>query len=451
MNLANLLLARANVRTREIAVRMALGGSRARVVTQLFVESLLLSWGGAVAGIVLAPLLSRSLVHLLDTRQESIELNLGIDWRVMAFTASVALLTGLCFGLSTAIYATRARTTANDPLRVRTGTGDRQSFSFQRVLVVAQVAISLVLIVSSLLFVGSFQNLINLDPGLRQAGITFLFPNFRSLNLSAERMDSLTLQLLASLQSMPGVESAATTTTVPLSGAGTSLGVQAGNKIASSQFTWVSTKYFSTMDIPLLAGRNFSSQDNRTGPRVVLVNETFIRTFLDAGNPIGKTIRSLSEPNYPEAQYEIIGIVKDTKYSDLRQPLRPIAYAPNLQQPVGAPITKIIVRSTLPEGAVAIAAREDLAKVSPNLRITSSLSFRSSVLDRLARDRMMAWLAGSFGGLAVLLAAIGLYGAISYMTSGRRTEIGIRLALGATRPGVVWMVFRQAAALLAVD
>jgi predicted permease len=451
-NLANLMLARAAARGREIAVRMALGASRVRVVTQLWWESLLIAAAGAAAGVALAIAFSRALVRFLSTQQNTIVLDLRLDWRVLAFTTGVALFACLAFGLSTAVYGTRARSVARANSGTRGVTAGRRRFSLQRMLIATQIAVSLVLVVASVLFVRSFRNLFTLDTGFRQQGIVFHYIYFGTLNPSRERIKPLQAEILNAIAAIPGVESVATSTHLPLSGQSWSHGIVIpdSGKRGGAQFTWVTPRYFSTMEIPILAGRDFTDFDNASAPHRLLVNETFVKQYFDGANPIGRTVRTRAEPNYPETLFEIIGVVKDTKYSSLRQDLRPIGYAPDLQHPSYGPYAAVITRSALPSAEISKAVREVMARVNPNILVNASIDLRAQTVDRLARERMLAWLAGFFGVLATLIAAIGLYGVVSYMIAGRRSEIGIRLALGATRPGVVWMVLRQTAILLTI-
>jgi putative ABC transport system permease protein len=451
-NLANLMLARARARQKEMAVRLALGASRARLISQLLAESMLLAAAGTLAGAWLAGLLSRSLVRLLSAGDSLLPIDLSLDWRVLTFTATVAIATCVVFGLLPAIRSSRTEPSAVMKLGSRGLTSDREGFSFQRFLVISQMAISLVLLAGALLLVRSFWNLITLDPGFRQDGIFFATFALDRLRLPEERRQGFKQELVDRIKSIPQIEGAAITTRMPLDGSGWSLGVRVsgaqGEKESHSRFTWVSPGYFSTMEIPMLAGRDFDLRDAATSPKVIVVNETFVRQFFNGASPIGAVVRSLAEPTYPAAVYEVVGVVRDTKYSSLREEIPPIAFAPASQLPHPGTLARIAIRTSAPHDGVIAAVRRSLGEAIPEIRIETTV-LRAQVRQRLARERLMAWLSGFFGALAVMLAVIGLYGVISYMVARRRKEIGIRLALGARQGDVVRMVIRQGLALAA--
>jgi putative ABC transport system permease protein len=449
-NLANLMLARANARQKEIAVRLALGASRARLISQLLAESMLLAAAGTLAGAWLAGLLSRSLVRLLSAGDSLLPLDLSLDWRVLAFTAAVAIITCLVFGLLPSIRSSRTEPSAVMKLGGRGLTADREGFSFQRFLVVSQMAISLVLLAGALLLVRSFLNLITLDPGFRQDGIIFATFSLDRLRLPEERRQGFKQELVDRIKLIPQIEGAAITTRMPLDGSGWSLGVRVpgaqGEKESYSRFAWVSPGYFSTMEIPILAGRDFDLHDTANSRKVLVVNETFVRQFFNGASPIGAMVRSLPEPTYPAAHYEVVGVVRDTKYSSLREEIPPIAFAPASQLPNPGTLTRIAIRTSTPLEGVIAAVRQSLGEAIPQIPIGTTV-LREQVRQRLVRERLMAWLSGFCGALAVMLAVIGLYGVISYMVARRRNEIGVRLALGAQQGDVVKMVIRQGLAL----
>jgi len=464
VNLANLLLARSTARVREYSVRMALGASRARVVSQLFWESLLIAFCGGLAGTGLAAVLSRALVQVVSLQMEGIQLDLGLDWHagldwsVIAFIAGVAIAASVSFGLSTAFYATRANamrgSIAGSGAGTRNATLDRRRFTFQRILMAGQISISLVLVLASLLFVHSFHNLLDVDPGFRQQGLNFFFVDFIRTGLPKEGMRPFANALLEQVRAVPGVESAALSTFLPLDGGNWMLIIhvpghdEAPGEDAACSFVWVSPRYFATMGIPLTAGRDFNASDSAGAPRVVVVNEEFVhKYFKNNENPIGRTVRSLREPNYPDTLYEIVGVVKSTRHSTLRDPQVPIAYAPDLQHPNIYPAETIAVRSNLPLVSLSKSIGDTLRQ-NPGVRVNLTLNLRERVLSGLSRERLLAWLSGFFGVLALVLATIGLYGVVSYMVSARRNEIGIRIALGATRRAVIAMILRQTAILL---
>ncbi len=441
-NLANLMLARTTSRQSEIAVRLALGASRGRVACQLLMESVLLAATGAVLGIALAQLLGRVLSWEISTHDNPVDLQMVTDWRVLLFVTAVSVLTCILFGTAPALRATRT-----PPLAVMKSGGratlGRERLSLQRFMVVTQISISLVLLVGALLFVRSFRNLITFDPGMRESGITVAFLGFWQSNLAAERWPEFQRELLEEVQSVPGVVSAATSTNVPLSGQSWEHELQIGSESGTSKFTWVSPDYFKTMGIPIVKGRSFSREDTATSPRVALVNHTFVRRFLAGANPIGQTLRTEAEPGYPSTVYEIVGLIPDTCYSDLRGQAPPMTFAPAAQSPNPGPWATLVIHSNTPTSAVAAAAKLRIAEKHPGL-IAEFFDFQTAIRDSLIEERLMATLSGFFGVLAGLLTMIGVYGVISYMVSMRRNEIGIRMALGASRWHVVGIVLRHA-------
>lgn len=446
-NIANLMLARASSRKREMAVRLALGASRWRLIEQLLLEGLVLAAVGGVLGAGLAGVLSRGLVSLISTEANSLQLDLRVDWRVLAFVTSVAALTCVIFGLAPSFRSSRMAPSDAIKSGSRSATSGRESLSLQRILVISQITISLILLVGALLFVHSFWNLTKVDPGFRKNGILFVSLDMSKLQLPQERYEPVARDLLTQIRSIPLVEAAATSTHLPFYGSWTS-GVNVDGTEGPSKFTWVSPDYLRTLQVPLIAGRDFDDRDTSSSPRVAIVSESFVRRFLGGRNAIGRIIRTAPEPNYPAASYQIVGIVKDTKYADLREEIPPPqSYAPASQFPNAGPWVTVLIRSSSPLGAVTEATRAKLGSVNPNISM-EFVVLKTSIEDRLVRERMLALLSGAFGLLATLLAMTGLYGVISYIVALRRTEIGIRMALGASRGDVVSIIIRQTTALL---
>ncbi len=446
-NLANLMLARASVRQREMAVRLALGAWRARLIRQLLTESLLLAATGAAMGIALAQFFSQLLVWSFSTEGAGVTLQTGTDWRVFLFAAGVAVFTCVVFGIAPALRATRAEPISAMKAGGRGTTGGRERFSLQRLLVVAQVSVSLVLLVGALLFVRSFRNLMTFDPGMRESGITDAFLGFWQSNLPKERWEDFQRELLEEVRSVPGVLNAATTTNAPLLGSSWEHGIRIGSQEGNSKFTWVSPEYFETMGIPVIQGRSLTREDTASSQRVALVNETFVRRYLSGANPIGQTLRTSPEPDYPATVYEIVGVIPDTKYNDLRGQTPPMTFAPASQFPGQGPWTVVMIHSNLAPAAIAVAAKRVIAEKHPDV-VTQFADFQKEIRDGLVVERLMATLSGFFGLLAVLLAVVGLYGVISYIVAMRRNEIGIRMALGASRGDVIGIIVRQTLVLL---
>jgi predicted permease len=448
-NLANLMLARGSARQREMAVRLALGASRYRLIRQLLTESLLLAATGAALGVALAQSLSRVLVWSFSTEGAGVTLQTVTDWRVLLFAVGVAATACVVFGVAPALRATRAEPVSAMKTGGRGTTGGRERFSLQRLLVVTQVSVSLVLLVGALLFVRSFRNLVTFDPGMRESGITEAFLGFWQSNLPRERWADFQRELLEEVRSVPGVLNAATTTNVPLSGGSWEHGIRIGSQEGNSKFTWVSPDYFETMGIPVLRGRRFTPEDTASSQRVALVNETFIRRYLSGANPIGQTLLTSPEPDYPATVYEIVGVIPDTKYNDLRGQAPPMTFAPASQFPNQGPWTSVMIHSNLNSAAITAAAKRVIAEKHPDV-VTQFADFQREIRDGLVEERLMATLSGFFGLLAALLAVVGLYGIISYIVAMRRNEIGIRMALGASRRNVVAIIVRQTLVLLAL-
>jgi predicted permease len=452
LNLGILMLARANARAREMAVRFSLGASRGRLVRQLLVETLVLTIAGATLGACLAPALSHVLVSFLSTSKNPLFVDLHINFRLFAFTAVLAGLTCLLSGLTPALRATRTGLIVTMKADGRGLTLSRQRFGLQRALVVSQVALSLVLLVGALLFVQSFRNLSTLDAGFREDGVLISDLDLSKLKIPDERRAAYTEELLESVRRVPGVASAAASRIVPLSGNGWTQNVlidhsSTGGKL-SSRFNSVTPGYFQTLSIPLLSGRDFDQGDTATSPKVAIVNESFARLLLAGANPIGRTF-GLKIGNSPETTYQIVGVANDTKYFDLREQFTPIAFLAASQDDNPRQRTHLLIRSNQESAALISTVRSSIGQASPDIGIDFHV-FKTQVQESLVRERLMATLSGLFGFLAVLLATIGLYGVIAYMVTRRRNEIGIRMALGADGRSVVAMIMREAAILLAI-
>jgi putative ABC transport system permease protein len=451
-NLANLTLARASAREREMAVRLAIGAGRNRLIRQLLSESLLLTVFGTGLGILLANLLSRYMVNFITTQRNPIFLGLSPDWRLLAFTASTAILTCVLFGLTPAIRATRTAPAGAMKAGGRGLTASRERFSLRRGLVVAQVAMSLVLLAAALLFVRSLRNLTTLDAGLQQDGMMIMGVNITRLQYAPERRAAVYQELLDQVRAVPGVELAATSNIVPISGGGWNeiIEILESNK-HDRMIPWfnrVGESYFRTIGTPLLAGRDFDSRDTLSSQQVAIVNQEFSRKFLAGASPIGKHIRLVMGPGEPQQIYEVVGLAKDSKYQSLREEFKPLIFLTQAQAKPNEGIN-LLIRSHLPAGTLTKALQEAAARTNPEMSI-SFQSFESQVQESLLKERLMATLSGFFGFLAATLATIGLYGVISYMVARRRSEIGIRMALGATRAGVLRLILKEAGLLVTV-
>jgi predicted permease len=448
-NLANLMLARATAREREVAVRLAIGASRWRVVRQLLAESLLIAAAGAASGAILAQWLSRFLVNFLTSDNAPIFVNLAFDWRIFAFTAALAVVTCLVFGLMPAVRVTGTAPGAAMKAGSRGTSDTRERFGLRRALVVLQVALSLVLVVGALLFVRSLRNLMTIDAGFRQDGLLVVNLDTRKAGIAVERRTAFYDEITSRLSALPGVTSGAQAFIVPVSGNGwnESIVVNGTRQPETVNFNSVSADYFKTMGTPMLSGRTFNAQDTPSSEKVVIVTEGLARKYFPNQNPVGQVFQIEEGPGRPRPYMHIVGVVKDTKYTDLREPFKPLAFYAASQEAEPDNGLQVVLRSVAPVATIAAEVSGAVASFNPSI-VTQFQTMEGQVRDSLLRERLMATLSGLFGGLAALIATIGLYGVMSYMVARRRNEIGIRMALGADRADVVRMVMREAALLL---
>jgi putative ABC transport system permease protein len=451
-NLANLMLARATARERELAVRLALGASRGRIVRQLLAESFLIAAMGAASGAVVAQWLSQFLLGFLTNDSASPTfVDLTLDWRVFTFTAILAALTCLVFGLLPALRATAAAPGAAMKAGSRGVTDGRERFGVRRALVVTQVALSLVLVVGALLFVRSLRNLITLDPGFEQDGILVASLDLRSAGIPEGGRAQAYQDVVERFRRLPGVTSAAQALIVPVSGNGWNNNILIDGKKHKEivNFDSVSDGYFKTMGTRMLAGRDFDRSDTAASSRkVAIVTQSFAKVFFGGANPIGRTFQVDVPPGESQAVYEIVGLARDTKYTDLREAFEPLVFLAATQEEKPSPFMQTVVRSSVPLSSVTAAVVAAVREVDASA-IVQFKTVTSQVQSSLLRERLMATLSGFFGGLAALIATIGLYGVMSYTVVRRKHEIGIRMALGADRRQVVRMIVREAAVLLA--
>lgn len=453
-NLANLLLARASVREREIGVRLAIGASRWRLVRQLLAESLLLAFTGAALGVGLAQVLSHGLIAFINTANDPLFVGLGMDWRLLGFTALLAMLTCLLFGLVPALRATQMSPASAMRTGGRSVTSGPERFSLRRGLVATQVALSLVLLVGALLFVRTLRNLLETQAGFNAEGVLTVGLDFGRAQYPKERRPVIYRELHDKLAALPGVLSTAQVMMTPVSGGGwnNDIGPDAAPAAASgklSYFNRVSPGYFKTMGTRLIAGREFNERDTLASPKVAIVNEVFARKFFGGANPVGRTFHLEAEAGKPEPLMQIVGMVENTKYYELREDFLPIGYFPISQDDDPGAGAQFALRVTGPTGTLMSAIKAAVAQVNPVIGIEFR-SLSTQLQESLLRERLMATLSGGFGLLAGLLSTLGLYGVIAYMVARRRNEIGLRIALGADRSRVIRLVLREAMLLLGV-
>jgi len=451
-NVANLLLARGAARQKEVAIRLALGASRGVVVRQRLVESLLLSGAGALLGLALAWWTGGVLLKMLPDDGTAQALSAVPDTRVILFAIATSLVTAILFGLAPALQSTRpalVSTLKDEAGGVVGGTGHAR---FRKGLVVAQVGLSVLLLAGAGLFARSLYNLKSINPGF-QADQLLTFSLNPSLNgYSRERSIQLFQQMQEQLTQLPEVRSA-TASVIPLltnTDWSSTIKVEGYRPKEGEDMNplvnAVGPGFFDTLAQPLIAGRDFNVKDVTGAPRVAIVNETLARYFFGTENPIGRHI-GWGRDKTPDI--EIVGVTRDAKMSSLRQEPRRVVYTPYMQEPEIGPIT-FYIRARGSASSVGTTARQVAQRVDPNLPIFDMKTMSTVVDESLFLERMVAALSVAFGGLATLLAAIGLYGVMSYTVARRTREIGIRMALGAERSTVMWLVLKEVALMIGI-
>ena len=455
-NIANLLLARAAARQREVAIRMAIGAGRRRIVRQLLTESVLLALLGAVAGLLLARWGSAALVSLISMPHSPVSLDLSLNWRVLAFTALATTVTATIFGLIPAWRGTRIDPQAAMKANAR-GVVEgmaRGRFTIAKSLVVAQVALSMVLLVGAGLLVGSLRNLSTMDAGFDARGVLLLDVEMRRTPWAAEQRATMRARLLDRVRALRGVRSVSMADMTPIGGSTWNDFVYADGFEAKNDqdrtvwFNEVSDGYFATMDIRLLAGRDFGPGDLPTSPRVAIVDELMARKFFRAESPIGKQFRTRSGDTLNDP-FTVIGVVESAKYKSLRETNSATIYQTALQTASPGPWASVQVRTDGDPLALIPAVRQAIVDLHPSIQIEFSTLSRQ-VARSLARERMLALLTASFSAVALALSMLGLYGVMSYAVARRRNEIGVRIALGADAQRVLRMVLGDVVRVVAV-
>jgi putative ABC transport system permease protein len=471
-NIANLLLARATARAHEWSVRLAIGASRGRLARQQLIESLLLATMGAAAGVIVARWGSQFLVSQLDT--DAVSLELPLDWRILAFTAATGVIAALVFGIAPAVRA--ARGAPIDAMKDRGRSNAASSrLTVANGLVVTQVVLSVVLVVCAGLFLRSFGRLTRVPLGFDRDRVLLASIDTRRSDLTPATRLVAYERIRARVLAVPGVDNAAVSIVAPVSGAMWTRRIEVSDSTlrggesvdgpegfgftdrtipensSLAVFNGITPGWIATFGTPLVAGRDISEGDGPSSPRVALVNQAFARKFLNRANPIGHTIRLTRDPGSPPI--EIVGLLTDAVYRNVREATLPTAYVPLSQssdnsRPDTPAIVTLAVRAAAERPGL---LTKSVAAAIGEINATLALTFQpldSQLGDTLMRERLLALLSASFGVLALLMAAIGLYGVTSYAVNLRRGEIGIRMALGATRGSVVRLVLARVSMLV---
>lgn len=451
-NVGNLLLAQGAARRKEFAVRLAVGARRGRLVRQLLTESLFISGLGGLVGVIFAWWGSRLLVLMASTGSEALPIDVTPNARILGFTIVVSLLSAIVFGTAPAIRASRIEPN----VWLKGGKGSARAWSqspLGKVLVVAQVALSLLLLVGAGLFVRTLINLQNVPSGFNQENVMLFQIDTAAAGYKEEdpRLGALLSELEEKVKAVPGVQAAAFSFFVFNQGAWTSPAFTSDQDLTDKasrvvRNNVVGRDYFAAMGIPLVLGRGFEPQDTGKSQKVAVISEAMANRIFPNSVPLGRRF-GVDGPGSHD-QIEVIGVVKDAKYESLTERLRPMAYYPHGQRP--QPLSNFVVRFNGPADAVIPQLRQTIKQVNRNLPIDEVVSLSDHVGRSLVQQKLVARVASFFGLLALLLACVGLYGLMSYAVARRTNEIGIRMALGAHRSNVRWLMMRETLTLVLV-
>ena len=441
VNLSGLLLARAEARQREVSIRLAIGAGRGRLVRQFLTESLVLALLGGALGLVIATWFSARLFAMF-VGDRGIVLSLRPDWRVLAFTGGIALIACVVAGLAPALRAVRVHVNPGlKQVRVR---GHNH---VGKVLVVAQLAISMVLLVGSSLFIGTLVKLYSVERGFQSEGVVVLSV-WSATPYEPPRALATQLALLEELKLLPGARSVSAAQALPVGGGLWDRSVRVEGYAARSDepnvaFNVIAPDYFSTLMTPIVSGREFTERDTATTPRVAVVNESFAKYFFGNGPALGRRVTSVG------VTYEIVGVVGDTKYQGLREPILRTMFIPWMQREGDAPSAyQYLVRTAGDPATAAQGLDRVVRNVDPGLRLRRATSYDALIDQSIAIERIMATFGALFGALALLIAALGMFGVLAYQVTRRTNELGMRLVLGAGRWSMMRLVLRDVAMMV---
>jgi predicted permease len=471
-NVANLMLARGAARQRELAVRLAIGASRSRLMSQLLMESVLIALIGGAAGLLLSYFGVRGLLEFVPQSGWSrVSVNVSADARLLGFAFAVSVFTGVLFGLAPALQSTRPDLAPVLKDEVPGASGPKR-FSLRNGLVVAQVALSLLLLIGAGLFVRSLEKLRDIEPGFRRDHTVIVTVDPGRNGYTGQRLRDFYERLRAQVSGLPGVQAMSLANITPLGGSRWNQTVtvegyqwQPGDK-KSIDMNSVGPRYFEAVGIPLVLGRDFRDEDDPPysldphivrvpgvdppeppGPRVAIINESLAKRFFVGRNPVGLHI-AMSETYDPARAYEVVGVVKDAHYFGLREALEPMIYLTTWRP--GAGSKALCFRTSREAPELIEMVRRQVTAIDPAVPVLDWKTMQQQIDNNILEDRLIATLSGFFGFLALLLAGVGLYAVISYAVTRRTREIGIRMALGAARSSVLWLVIRDASVLVIV-
>jgi predicted permease len=442
INVSHLLLARAARRQAEVSLQLALGATRSRIVRQLVTEGLLLAVLGGMAGFAIGSWCTTGLVRLASTGQTPLVVETTPDVRVLAFSALLIVATAVLFGLVPAWQASFIHVSGALRAKSRSLLASPRRRTFGRLLLISQVALSLLLLVGAGLLTQTLRNLQDVDKGFREENVLLVNLNSRLTELSPQQLVPVYEQLLDRMSSLP-ILSASMAADTPLSGNMNTTDIAIPGRVSAPgedmevQIVVMTPRYFETMGMRMVEGRGVTPDDRGGAPRVAVINEAFARRFFSSGGVLGRRLRT----DGPNQELTIVGVVKNARVNDLRSEVRPIAYLPLAQSPDF--LRGLQVRTAGEPGALGAEIRQIIRNADVNLAVNDVSTLHQQVDRSLARERLIATLSGAFGVLALLLVCVGLYGVLSHSVAQRTAEIGVRVALGSTRRGVQWLIVRE--------